>query len=338
MESKKHEHHHKNVRIKKSEIWKSTTTILAILLIVSLYFNFNSPASAGQVLSPEEAADKAISYINTNLMQPGVSAKQLGVEENSDLYNVKLDIAGNEYDSYVTKDGKLLFPTVIDMTEQAEQPTQDPTSATQEPAAVKSEKPTVELFVMSHCPYGTQSEKGIIPVVELLGDKIDFELKFVNYAMHGEVEVNEQLQQYCIDKEEPDKFLDYLKCFLKEGNSEECIEEASIDTAKLEGCTEATDEEYKITETLNDQASWETRFPPFSIHDEENDEYGIRGSPSLVINGKMASSGRSPAAYLATICNSFIEPPEECSQELAAETPSPGFGYEVTDSPATGQC
>ena len=81
----------------------------------------------------------------------------------------------------------------------------------------KNDKPTVELFVMSHCPYGTQIEKGIIPAIEALGDKVDFNLKFCSYAMHGEQELREELNQYCIQKEQKDKLLPYLKCFLKEG-------------------------------------------------------------------------------------------------------------------------
>jgi len=74
----------------------------------------------------------------------------------------------------------------------------------------KKDVPEVELFVMSHCPYGTQMEKGILPVVELLGDKIDFKIRFVYYAMHGEKEVNEEARQYCIQKEQKDKFISYF--------------------------------------------------------------------------------------------------------------------------------
>ncbi|MBU3941884.1 MAG: hypothetical protein KKF74_03150, partial [Nanoarchaeota archaeon] len=47
----------------------------------------------------------------------------------------------------------------------------------------KKDKPEVELFVMSHCPYGTQIEKGMLPVARLLGDKIDFNIRFCSYAM-----------------------------------------------------------------------------------------------------------------------------------------------------------
>ncbi len=41
---------------------------------------------------------------------------------------------------------------------------------------------------MSYCPYGTQAEKGILPVVALLGDKIDFKLRTVHYVLHGDKE------------------------------------------------------------------------------------------------------------------------------------------------------
>jgi len=49
---------------------------------------------------------------------------------------------------------------------------------------------------MSYCPYGTQIEKGILPVINALGNKIKFSLKFVDYAMHGKKEIDENSRQY----------------------------------------------------------------------------------------------------------------------------------------------
>ena len=37
----------------------------------------------------------------------------------------------------------------------------------------KTDKPNVELFVMSFCPYGVQAETAMKPVVDLLGDSAD---------------------------------------------------------------------------------------------------------------------------------------------------------------------
>ena len=210
--------------------------------------------------------------------------------------------------------------------------------------AVKSDRPFVELFVMSHCPYGTQIEKGILPVLETLGDKIDFELKFCDYAMHKEKEMDEQLKQYCIQSEEPTKFVSYLECFLEADKSDECLKENNINISKLNACVSATDARYKITESFNDKSTWRTdrngnpAFPIFNVYKEDVDKYSVGGSPTLVINGTTAKSGRDAAGLLAIICSGFNNPPEECSAELSSETPSPGFGFGTTTNGDSASC
>ena len=200
----------------------------------------------------------------------------------------------------------------------------------------KLDKPEVELFVMSHCPYGTQIEKGIIPVLELLGDKIEYSVKFCTYAMHGEIELNEQTLQYCIQKDHKENYLAYLKCFLKEGKTDECVQEAAIDKTALDLCIKSTDEQYKTIENFNDKSTWlNDRFPVFDIDKESNEKYDIRGSPGFVVNGVVAQAGRDAASLLDAVCTGFKEKPEECTQDLSAETPSPGFGFETTGSAST---
>ena len=194
----------------------------------------------------------------------------------------------------------------------------------------KLDKPTVELFVMSHCPYGTQIEKGMLPVVELLGSKIDFTVKFVDYAMHGEKEIQEEMNQYCIETQFNNKYLAYLKCFLKEGNTDSCVTEAGIDKAALDTCIASTDTQYKITANFNDKSTWSGSFPPFDIYKADNEKYGVQGSPTLVINGVTSESGRSPSSLLSAVCTGFKDKPSECSSTLSSENPSPGFGFETT--------
>jgi len=200
--------------------------------------------------------------------------------------------------------------------------------------------PEVEVFVMSHCPYGTQIEKGILPVIELLGDKVDFELKFCDYAMHGEKELDEQLIQHCIQKEQEDKLLPYLKCFLEAGDGTTCLTELEIDQPQLDACVAATDAEFKVTENFGDQATYKGRFPTFNVNKEGVDKYGVAGSPTLIINGVKASSGRDSASLLNAICYGFEEKPEECSQTLSSASPSPGFGFSAAASSANAnaQC
>lgn len=221
--------------------------------------------------------------------------------------------------------------------QQNQQAAQEQTAITEIP---KADKPVVNLFVMSHCPYGTQIEKGIIPVYSLLGDKIDGSIDFVYYAMHGEIEINEELNQYCIQKEQNDKFLNYLTCFLAEGDGESCLDDVGINKSKLQACVEKTDKKYNVMSDFQDEATWLSgAYPLFNVQIDLNEKYGVAGSPTLIINGQEVSTGRDSASLLAAICAGFNELPEECSQPLSTTTPSAGFGFDAAGSgSADAQC
>lgn len=199
----------------------------------------------------------------------------------------------------------------------------------------KLDKPEVELFVMSYCPYGTQIEKGMIPVVELLGSKIKFDIKFVDYAMHGEKELDEQLVQYCVQKDYKNQYIKYLSCFLEEGKGAECLKALGLDVST---CVAETDEKYSVTANFNDQATYKGSFPTFNIHKPEVMMYSVQGSPTLVVNGVVAQTGRSPQALLDAVCLGFKDQPEQCSTELSTETPAPGFGFEGTGTDTAAGC
>jgi len=191
----------------------------------------------------------------------------------------------------------------------------------------KTAKPVVELFVMSHCPFGTQMEKGILPVVDLLGDKIDFEIKFNDYAMHGEKELVEQLNQYCIQKEQPAKFNDYLSCFLGSSDSAACLTEANINQKTLDACYSKTDKEFKVMDNFKNNVGYQGSYPGFDIYASDNAKYNVGGSPTLVINEQATQSGRDSASLLTKICSAFTSIPDECSTVLSSLAPSTGFGY-----------
>jgi hypothetical protein len=332
----------KKLKIKKSEIWKYVSGFLLLLLIVSVAYSTLGDKNVEGAVSADEAASIAVDYINANLLQPGTSAELKEVTEKNGVYAVDLSIGGQDYTSYVTKDTGILFTSGIDMNEEVEAPanadTNQPAAA---PQVTKSDKPEVELFIMSHCPYGTQAEKGMIPAVKALGDTIDFKLRFVYYAMHPtQGEVEEQLNQYCIQEEQEDKLLDYLECFLTEGDGEGCLDAIKIDEDMLNTCVEKADAEFEVMSNLEDKTSWMNgRFPKFNVDKELNELYGVGGSPTLVINGAQAQSGRDSISYLNTICASFNNAPSECDVQLEAAQPSPGFGYETTSGASTtAQC
>ena len=313
--------------------------IIAVALISLILIPIvKDKEAANNGLSLEEAKVKTEKFINDILI--GDNGEKITIKDASEengMYKIIVSVAGGqEVETYITKDGKLFFDRTMNI-EKIEKESQAAKDA-EAPApaeAVKSDKPAVELFVMSHCPYGTQIEKGILPAVEALGGKIDFELKFCDYVMHGETELNEQLQQHCIKTEEPTKFTAYLECFLEAGDSKSCITKAKINASKLNSCVSATDKEFNITKNFADKTTWKGNYPTFNIYKESNEKYAVGGSPTLVINGTTVKSGRDSASLLSTICAAFNISPAECSTELSSAEPAPGFGTGASASSGT---
>jgi len=329
-------------QVSKLNLWKITTVVLVVFLAYMLFFRggvgstVTGGATFGASSSVDAVSEKVLNYINENLLGGQATATLLSQEEKNGLVKVTVSVSGQQVDVYATEDGQLLFPQGIDMDEPVAA-----SAATQPQEVVKSDRPQIELFVMSHCPYGTQTEKGILPVIDLLGDKVDFEIKFVQYAMHGEKELKEQMRQVCMKQKDEKKFISYLGCFLEKGDEgiADCTKQAGFVETELTTCVEKVDKEYGIMKGFNDQSTWlGGSYPIFAVDQVEAEKYGVQGSPTLVINGAEVSSGRSPAALLSTICSAFNAEPEECKTALTTDTPSPGFGFGTNAGPTAAEC
>jgi hypothetical protein len=170
-------------------------------------------------------------------------------------------------------------------------------------------KPVIELFVMAHCPFSMQAEKGILPVIELLGNKVDFKIRYLDYAMHGEEEKKETFRQICIREEQSDKYYNYMECFWKDGNYSSCLASSKIDTRKLDQCFFNRAKDYYAKDV------------------NISKENGITGTPTLIVNGAETEfAPRSSANSLRIICSKFNKIPDECFSCLSGENPFPGFG------------
>jgi len=304
--------------------WILSTIVLAVFVLVFFFGNFDNAGSmTGNVVSAEEVGANLLEFYSS---QGGVEGLELdSVEEVSGLYRVNFLFEGAIVPIYVSMDGK--YAGSLNLIPDENTPPAQNLNQQPPPADVpKLDKPEVELFIMSYCPYGTQAEKGILPVVALLGDKIDFKLRVVHYILHGEKEDLENKRELCIREEEgQDKLNQYLVCILDSDNPQEpgdvsaCEREAGINSANLQTCLDTNAEQY----FLDDSAL--------------SEGYGVRGSPTLIINGVQSNAGRSPASYLGGICAAFTNAPEECNEILPSASPSAGFGYnEGTDTVA--QC
>ncbi|MBN2127561.1 MAG: hypothetical protein JW703_04190 [Candidatus Diapherotrites archaeon] len=294
----------------------------------------------------EEITAKTVKYINENLLTEGMTVNATKVEKTGDsLYLVSFELFEGtekvqEGELYITADLKmLLLGQVLDMSVPLPKPeeTEPPVQA----EVQKKDKPVIELFVMSHCPYGTQMEKGILPVYEALKDKADFQLKYVYYAMHGKTELDEQTLQRAIELQYgEEKLWNYLTEFLKDGNTENALTAVELKKEDLTDKIAELDTQFNVTAEFENKDNWLSGYYPlFNLDKEANTAYAIGGSPSLVINGVSVSSARNPAALLETICSSFTVEPEECSTlELSSANPSAGFGFEETNSTTTATC
>ena len=167
--------------------WMVSTLVLFVLAVV-LIINGSGTGITGGAITAAEAGE----LLSDLYEKSGAQGLELdSVQEVSGVYQVNFLYQGASIPVYITKDGELagsLNPTVFGDSAPEAQP---------EPEEIpKSDKPEVELFIMSYCPYGTQAEKGILPVVALLGDKIDFKIRAVHYVLHGDKEDLEKRNMY----------------------------------------------------------------------------------------------------------------------------------------------
>ena len=298
--------------------------ILVALLVVGMM-----QTGQGTVIPPAACGGKAVAYINNNLVQSGTNVTLVSIAESRGLYELKAQYQSEVITLYTTKDCTLLFTNTVNMTTTGSQPAVQETTATHTP--VKSTRPTVDMYVMSFCPYGTQAETVMSPVVDLLKAKADIRIRYITTitgstadsvdSLHGMSEAKEDLQQVCINKYYPEKFWAYLDTFNKEcypswqnattlaSCRKNTTETLSIDSVKIDACAQGAEglALLKADETA-------------SAKD------GATASPMLFINGVQYSGARTPDAFKKAICNSFDTVPVECTTVLSSTSASASGG------------
>lgn len=350
-------------KVQEKKNFPVVAVIILLLAAAILYSALNSGKKEGQNANPNSVtamipgtdaykqkeatkkADEIKKVIEANVLPEGMTAEVKDVTEVAGLYKFKLGLSGQEYDAYITKDQKLLFPQALDIDKmkeekQKQEEAQQKARDEEKTKLPKADKPKVELFVMSECPYSTQIEKGILPVVKALGDKIDFQVKFVNYAMHGEKELREEMRQFCINQKEPQKYLAYLECYLGAGESDKCVGQAGLNAADIQACEGGIDQQFGVMAKFADKATWKDgQYPVFPIHEPENKQYGIEGSPTLVINGyKITDAGRDAKNLMGFVCAGFNNAPDACNQSMSDKAPKPGFGWDGESQDGSSTC
>ena len=315
--------------------WKVLSIIVIALFCISFVINLAGGFSAvtesaffSKSAGPEVQAQAAIGFIRANLIGEGDSISLINVSEESGVYRIATaytSSAGENRTLYVfaTKNGKLFFPAGYQIPSAGS--TGAPSSVSPAPAVttasaattcsgvVKQEDPILEAFVVSYCPYGRQMQALIANIsgnLPLLSAHI--KVRYIGeisngtvQSMHGPTEAAENLRQICIREEQPDLYWKYVSCFLNSPSSDVCVKSSGVNTAKLAGCTSDATRGLRYAQA------------DFNL----SDSYGVRGSPTLILNGVTVSEfdfgGRTPEAVKSLLCCGFTTQPGACATTLS---------------------
>lgn len=145
----------------------------------ALYVNRDTGVTLGVLLTVEEASDKVIEFVNSNILQGRSTASLIEATEESGIYNIKFSIEGQEINSYVTADGKLFFPEAIEITESIEVAVSEGLTigsffVSNDTVCEEDGKPIVYFFGSETCPYCRWEHPVVEKVMEKFGDTVAF--------------------------------------------------------------------------------------------------------------------------------------------------------------------
>lgn len=322
----------------------AVAVVVVFVAGVSVY-NLYSKGGSGLfgTLSADAAGNKAVNYINDNYLKTTGKAVFESASSDSTLYLVKFKVTmqgkTQEDSAYVTKDGKYLFPQMqgipIDLTQSAATAASSSgggNKATTAAALKKSDKPLVEAFIVSSCPYGLQMQRVLANVVQNIpAAKSNIKVEYIGSvsngkitSMHGDEEAQENLRQICIRQEQPALYWNYVSCYMKKtagtmsngmpiGDSKGCVASTGVSQASLSGCMTDASRGLKYAQADFDLA----------------DKYGVSGSPTLIVGGdtvdEFSFGGRTADALKTIICDASNTKPSYCSQTLSKDSANTSF-------------
>ena len=161
----------------------------------------------------------------------------------------------------------------------------------------------VELFVMSHCPYGTAAEDTLIPAAKELG--VPLRIEYITTetptgfnSLHGQPEVDENIIQLCALEDDHDKGLDFILCRNKDIKADwnVCAAETGVSISVVKACFDGPDGK----KWLSDSAKVST-------------EKQVSASPTIFVNGEPYSFGPNPDVFKWYICDQYDEKPDSCA-------------------------
>lgn len=307
--------------------WMIATISLAVVLLIIL--SYGSLSGIGKTKAGETVQSLIAEQYNVQITVNNVSIVNQG--SLGKMYYVVGEYQGQKVEAYLSKDGKYLVPSIIPVNSVTTTPTVDTNTPTTTEVP-KTTKPVADFYVFSYCPYGTQMEKALVPVYNLMKNKADINIVFIG-AMHGEYEKTESLRQVCIQKNYgKDKLFAYLDKFLVNAAIGNC---QGVDTC-VNPLINTIYSQTGISSTTINNCMTKDAEALYNADVQKSSQNGVSGSPTTFINGVSSQVARSPAGILSAICSAFTDDakPTECSTQLSSTSASAGFGSTGSSSSA----
>jgi glutaredoxin len=182
----------------------------------------------------------------------------------------------------------------------------------------KNDKPTVDLYVMSFCPFGNKAEDTLISVYTLLKNKVNFNFYYIVntdgdtvQSLHGEKEVVQNEREACVlknyGKDKWFSFVSYVNTNC--GSDGACWETA----AKNSGLSSAS-----ISTCVASQG-----VSLMKENEKASMSANANGSPAMFINGvstDIVYKYGDSEGYKQKICGAFNKAPTECAKVLTSQT------------------
>jgi len=324
---------------------KFPKNVLLLIIVVAavaigeaaIFVNFRKcPGSGvkGKIMPAQEVGKRVVDFINNDLFQGRANVVLIGVakEEDSGMYKVTINLQGKKFDSYATLDGKFLYPERYNMNEAlSQEPGTEKTKKTCK-TIKKNDKPLMEAFVVSRCPFGLQMQRILAEIGKNISSLMDnVKVRYIGsivkgkiVSMHGDKEAQENLKQICIREEQKDKYWDYISCYIKKGDSQGCSKSVGIDINKLKSCESDSSRGLKYAKE------------DFNLQDK----YKVSGSPTLILNGEKVSEfdfgGRTAEAVKNLLCCGFKNSPADCSKKLTTDSAAVGLSDNYSSAASAG--
>jgi len=321
---------------KPGRAWKFISGILLVLLIAAIYtngFHLTGATAATIPITQIDAEEKVLDYVNNNLLRPPFTAEVKSSEELDGLFKVTLDVAGQEVNSYLTKDGKFFFPQGFDLTApplDLETPESEETelvevSVDDDPVKGSQNAPvTIIEFSEYQCPFCKKYIDGAYPKIisEYINTgKVKYVFRDFPLGFHSNAKPAAMAAECA---HEQDKFWEYHDLLFENQDSlsienyKKWAADLGLDSEQFDDCLDTEKYKEEVEADLVD-----------------GQKYGVSGTPAFFINGKLISGAQPYTAFKQAIEEALEESTgksqeqeleeqiEEIAEDLEEETEEP---------------